>query len=85
MWMQLSFTCENPQADVLSEVLGEVGALAVTMADASDQPIYEPEIGATPLWARTRVTGLFPVETCTDHLVTQLRERLAPAELPAPF
>ena len=47
----------------LAELLPECGALSVSLADAEDEPLYEPAPGTTPLWSSTRVTGLFPGDT----------------------
>ena len=36
-----------------------LGAIAVSLADAGDHPLLEPEPGATPLWPEVRLTALF--------------------------
>ena len=59
-WLQLCFTCDAATATQLAELLTERGALAVSLGDAEDQPVYEPRVGSTPLWSNTRVSGLFP-------------------------
>jgi len=38
------------------------GALSVTFEDNADEPIFEPELGETPLWSATRVTALFDAD-----------------------
>lgn len=84
MWLQLSFTCDAPAAENLAELLGESGALAVTLADAADRPVYEPDPGATELWERTRVSGLFPAGISPEGVLETLRRGLAPLALPVP-
>jgi ribosomal protein L11 methyltransferase len=37
-----------------------LGAIALTLADAGDQPLLEPAPGATPLWQDVRLRALFP-------------------------
>ena len=37
-----------------------LGALAVTLTDASDHPILEPAPGETPLWPEVRLQALWP-------------------------
>ena len=38
----------------------DCGALAVTLADAADDPVLEPAPGETPLWPTVRLTALLP-------------------------
>jgi ribosomal protein L11 methyltransferase len=58
-WLQLEFPLGELDATRVQDALEALDALAVTMADAADDPIYEPPPGATPLWQRSRVTVLF--------------------------
>lgn len=58
-WLQFSLEAEDGDTDRLSELFELAGALSVTLQDAEDQPIYEPDPGDTPLWSRTRVVALF--------------------------
>lgn len=58
-WIQVRIPTDPDQADIIEDVLMEVGAEAVTLADGADQPLYEPDPGTTPLWNQTHVTGLF--------------------------
>ncbi len=80
-WLQLRFTCDAATATQLAELLAERGALAVSLGDAEDQPVYEPQAGTTPLWSNTRVSGLFPGGENTTQLLAELERRLAPARL----
>lgn len=79
-WLQLEFPLGELDAEGVQDALEALGALAVTLADAADDPIYEPPPGATPLWQRSRVTALF--EATTDR--SAVREALA-AMLDAPL
>lgn len=81
-WNQLLFECNAADGDLLSDLLAEAGAEAVTLLDAADQPIFEPALGTTPLWDRTRVNGLFSADTDMDAVLADLARRLAPAPLP---
>ena len=58
-WLQLEFPLGEHDAERVTALLESLDALAVTLADAADDPIYEPPPGATPLWQATRVTALF--------------------------
>jgi ribosomal protein L11 methyltransferase len=58
-WIEVKFQTVAKIAEYLEAVLESQGALAITLQDAADQPIYEPEIGSTPIWDEVVVTGLF--------------------------
>jgi len=45
----------------------------VTFMDAEDQPIFEPDLGTTPLWSHTHLLALFEADTDADALVAHLR------------
>lgn len=62
--------------ETLEEALRDLGAQAVTLTDAADEPVLEPAPGTTPLWSATRVTGLFPGDASTTELTRALGERL---------
>lgn len=58
-WIQLKFNYQHSSAEALSDFLMELGALAVTLLDADDNPILEPKPGETPLWDNLIVLALF--------------------------
>jgi ribosomal protein L11 methyltransferase len=72
-WNQIHIQVETEQVEQLSELLNELGAAAVTVQDAADQPIYEPPPGATPMWEQSIVTGLFSDELDSEQLITALK------------
>ena len=73
-WIQLKIATDPEQAELLEDLLMEVGASAVSMEDAADQPLYEPDPGTTPLWSHTHVIGLFTHGTDPDMVIGQLNE-----------
>ena len=73
-WIQLQIPADPDNADQLEDLLMEMGADAVSMEDAADQPIFEPDPGTTPLWSDTRVTGLFDAERDIDRLCADVRD-----------
>ena len=81
-WIQFIFDSSPDKADALSDLLSECGSSAVTFQDNEDQPIYEPEIGTTPLWTATNVIALFDAETDTDLIIRLLTGMLAPETVP---
>lgn len=81
-WLQLKLRIASPLAEELETMLMELGAVAVTMTDAEDQPLFEPPLGTTPLWDNTIVTGLYPAETDTNTLLEQIKSHLGDTPLP---
>ncbi len=73
-WIQLQIPADPDTADQLEDLLMEMGADAVSMEDAADQPLYEPDHGTTPLWSQTTVTGLFQSDRDIDQLCTDVRD-----------
>lgn len=58
-WIQLTTQCIESQAEAIEDYLLELGAVSVTFQDVQDTPIFEPDLGTTPLWPNTQVIGLF--------------------------
>jgi ribosomal protein L11 methyltransferase len=58
-WIQIKANIPPSIAEAMEESLLAAGACAVTLEDAHDQPVLEPERGTTPLWDTTIITGLF--------------------------
>ena len=81
-WIQFIFDSNPQAADSLSNALSECGAAAVTFQDNADQPIYEPELGTTPLWAATNVVALFDAEENTDAIISALSHKIRPQVVP---
>ncbi|MBZ2169140.1 50S ribosomal protein L11 methyltransferase [Marinobacter sp. F4216] len=73
-WIQLQIPATPEDADQLEDVLMEMGADAVSMEDAADQPLYEPDPGTTPLWSQTVVKGLFQSDRDIDQLCADVRD-----------
>jgi len=73
-WIQLQIPADPDNADQLEDLLMEVGSDAVSMEDAADQPLYEPDPGTTPLWSQTTVTGLFDSGRDIEQLCADIRD-----------
>ncbi len=71
-WIQITTTVPEALVEPLYEALMSTGALSVTQAEGGQEEIFEPELGTTPLWADTRVTGLFEADTDGEAVVRQL-------------
>ncbi len=74
-WLQLKLHTHPEQAQALAEQLEEAGAMAITLRDGADQPLYEPAPGSNPLWDHTEVIGLFPAETDMAELKQRLEKQ----------
>ena len=72
-----------PQADVeaVEDALLAAGALSVTLEELGDEPVLEPQPGESPLWAETRVVGLFEGSVSPATIVATLHGLLRPALL----
>lgn len=57
-WQQLVMDIGPEDSERLEACLLAAGAVAVSLEDAGDQPLFEPPPGATPLWDRLRLTAL---------------------------
>lgn len=77
-WLQIRVNSSREQAAAVEDALLEQGSQAVTLEDNADQPIFEPQLGETPLWQDTRVTGLFDADIDTDAVIRSLNEQLPP-------
>jgi len=72
-WLQLRIDSSREKAAVLEQALQQHGAMAVTLEDNADQPIFEPELGETPLWHETRITGLFEADIDTEAILDAVK------------
>ncbi|MBB1061716.1 50S ribosomal protein L11 methyltransferase [Marilutibacter spongiae] len=76
-FLELTLPCTEVQQPRYERALEDVGALAVTLADAhadapDEQAIFEPGVGQTPLWGEMVLTALFPGETPAELLLQAL-------------
>jgi ribosomal protein L11 methyltransferase len=81
-WQQFVMNLETLNPASVEEILIRHGAQSVTFSDAGDRPVLEPGPGETPLWNRTRITGLFEAGADMDGLIADLRASLELGELP---
>ena len=80
-WLQIRLAITPDQASALEDQLLELGAVSVTFMDAEDQPIFEPDLGTTPLWSHTHLLALFEDGTDGDAVLAHL-SLLRGGELP---
>jgi ribosomal protein L11 methyltransferase len=75
-WLQIRLQISPDHAPLLADLLSEAGALAVSLEDDADEPLYEPSPGSLRLWARTRLSGLFPEDADAQRIIKALRAEL---------
>jgi ribosomal protein L11 methyltransferase len=75
-WLQLRLDARRDNVAALEELLLATGAVAVTLEDNADQPLLEPGVGETPLWNRTRLTGLYPADTDMKRVLGDIPENV---------
>ena len=73
-WQQISFEVQKSEVDLISEVLVGLGCLSITFSDAQGNDIYEPPVGAMPLWEKVTVTALFSSEMRKDYVEKTILE-----------
>lgn len=81
-WLQVQIAATQENAEHISDMLSIIGAAAVTLQDSADQPLYEPELGTTPLWQKTKVIGLFDADVDIVQAMDKLQTLLM---LPLPL
>ena len=72
-WLQVRLAITPEQAETYEDALLGVGAVSVTFMDAEDQPIFEPDLGTTPLWSHTHLLALFEADTDETALLAHLQ------------
>jgi len=81
-WQQFVMNLDTLNPTTVEEIFTRHGAWSVTLSDAGDKPVLEPGPGETPLWADTRITGLFSADAELGKLETELRQELQLSHLP---
>lgn len=74
-YLQMTLATTRDQAEELSNALEDLGALAITLQDAQDQPIYAPGLGETPLWDHIKLTSLFDEYANMPTIISELQNQ----------
>ena len=75
-WLQIKVDTDPENTEHIESIFLELGALSITLEDNADQPLYEPELGTTPLWQKTRITALFDAETNLETTLTRFTSKV---------
>lgn len=81
-FLQLTFDSVAFDPEAFETACFAAGALSVTLTDAADTPILEPQLGTTPLWPDVRASILFAGEADRARILDSLSGELG-RELPA--
>jgi|TARA_B100002003_G_scaffold252021_1_gene300391 ribosomal protein L11 methyltransferase len=73
-WKKITVGATKDTYDALEILLWDLGAVSVTVTDASDNPIFEPPPGETPLWSDIDVCGLFEQDLDHEQLESQIKD-----------
>ncbi len=58
-FQQIRLTISASEYEAICETLEKLGALSITLMDAEDNPIFEPEPGTQPIWEKAILLALF--------------------------
>jgi ribosomal protein L11 methyltransferase len=72
-WLEVSIRVNEATAAAAEAAMERLGALAVTLEDAADDPVLEPSPGSTPLWPTVQVRGLFEPDAGRKRIVEVLQ------------
>ncbi|MCF6280663.1 MAG: 50S ribosomal protein L11 methyltransferase [Candidatus Polarisedimenticolaceae bacterium] len=75
-WLQFKLTTSQEQSPLIELLFENMGALAITLGDAGDQPILEPGPNEQPLWNQITITALFDGESDADQLRSTINQSL---------
>lgn len=76
IWWQFSIQCELNDIEQVEALFFDLGANSIDLADARDEPIYEPLPGHMPLWQTSIVTGMFDSNQNPEQLYQRISEAL---------
>lgn len=80
-FLQLTFDCARFEPEAFESACFAAGALSVTLTDAADTPILEPQLGTTPLWPDVKAAILFAADADRTQIIDTLTQELD-AQLP---
>ena len=72
--IQISTTIIAENIELLSDIFSELGALAVTMIDAKDEPLFQLTPEDEPHWQHTTVNALFDETVFPEQLVDHIKQ-----------
>lgn len=84
-WLKIQLHDISPQsAETYEDALLSLGAQVVTLEDGADEPIFEPELGTTPLWQNSRLTALFSADIDAQLVMLAFTDLMQQADVTVP-
>ena len=81
-WLQLTLDSNQQNADQLSDLLQQFGAISVSLSAISDEPLFsESSTETETLWKHTRIKALLHEDTDLDVLLSLLRQRISSSDI----
>ncbi|OCQ20085.1 ribosomal protein L11 methyltransferase [Pseudoalteromonas luteoviolacea] len=78
-WIQIRIDANKETADLISDLLMDIGCPSVTFIDSQNNPVYEPKPGEVILWPETTVIGLFEATHDMQAVVSHLSANMPDA------
>lgn len=80
-WCKVNLTCSSGDANIIEEIFLAHDAMSISMTDESgNNPIYELNVGDTPLWQIIELSALFE-ETISSETIGSFLEGIAYSNL----
>ncbi|HEV2614256.1 MAG TPA: 50S ribosomal protein L11 methyltransferase [Gammaproteobacteria bacterium] len=74
VFQQIRLAISAAEYESVCETLEHLGALSITLMDAEDNPIFEPEPGMQPLWENAIVLALFDEKADLKNYAVEIIE-----------
>lgn len=71
-WWRFSLRCGADELERIEALLTDAGAQSISLADAGDEPIFEPLPGDNPVWSESVVSAIFDDRADPDRLQQSL-------------
>ena len=75
-WLQLELETHQAQAEELSELLEQFGAVSVALTASSDEPVFDAASETKKLWDKTKLIALLHPDSDLDIILVCLRDRI---------
>lgn len=75
-WLQLELETHQAQAEELSELLEQFGAVSVTLTASSNEPVFDAEGETKKLWDKTKLIALLHPDSELDIILVCVRDRI---------
>ncbi len=81
-WLKFRLRADKERAQACADTLERLGALAVSLEDAGDEPQFDIGQSEPAAWNDTWVSGLFPINTSPQTLLDRIAQDCALTDPP---